>query len=1023
MIKKIFLRSLVVMLCVWSIPLQASTSGKIAGTITDDQTGTPLGGVNVYLEDTRIGSATDLDGFFVMLNVPPGTYNLKVNYVGYAEHTVHDVVVKIDLTTRVDIALKSQIIEGETVVVEADRPAVVQDISNSQMNIEAETIANLPVQTVDQALTLQAGIEMGTQGIIVRGGGADETVFMVDGLSLNDERSNIPYTAVSLNSIKEITIQTGGFNAEYGDARSGLVNVVTREGSKNRYNASVSYMTNKLPGINLIRQKHFGPSLYDPNSYFNRPYMDPEVCWTGTANGNWDDYTRSQYPSFEGWNAISEETMQDEDPSNDLTPLGAKRLFEWQRRRKGDIEKSDYVLDIGFGGPLFPSMISSLNEDLGNARFYLSHYNERNMFVFPLATDSYQEHHTQLKVTSDLSPSMKLVMTGLYGEVTSVSPYDWNPTPTGHVLQGVSEVAGYAHASSLYMPGYYSPTEIYRTMIGAKFTHAINSRTFYDVKLQYKINKYNTYQMATRDTTKKYEPVPGYLVDEAPYGYWGFSDQSIDGTIMGGWMNLGRDKSVNSTTTFELNFSSQLNKRNQVKSGVRVIYNDFDIKSYSESPSKDTWNRSLIYHVFPTRIGAYIQDKLEYEGFIANLGVRFDYSNPNADSYDLQKFDDFFKEGYGNTVENQAPAEDAKTHFNISPRLGVSHPITENSKLYFNYGHFYAEPPSSYRFRLQRENSGFIMYMGNPNLDMEKTVAYELGYEHNVLDIFLFKIAAYYKDITNQIGSVYYTNFNNSVNYGYPENNNYADIRGAEITLSKRVGRWVSGFINYTYDVRTSGYFGLLHYYEDPTIQRNYNRINPKQTRVHPRPYARASLDFHTPDDFGKTFGDFNFFNNWNLNILADWRSGSYATYDPFETGVVDNIQWRDWHNVDMRLSKMLQLKNLGLKFFVDISNVFNVKYMNYAGFSNYNYDFIPYLESLNFSWEKGVEHGDDRVGDYRPANVAYDPLEPNPYNDSEIAARNKKRKEDKSYIDNPDIEALTFLNPRKITLGINIHF
>lgn len=1017
MTKRLFIFFLLFFGYLITYPVTAGTSGKIAGTITDSQTGEPLGGVNVFLEGTRMGSATDFEGYFVILNVPPGKYNLKVNYIGYAEHTVKDVVVKIDLTTRIDIKLKAQIIEGETVVVEADRPVVSRDISNSQMNIEAETIESLPIRTVNQALTLQAGIESGTQGIIVRGGGADETVFMVDGLSLNDERSNIPYTAVSLNSVKEIKVQTGGFNAEYGGARSGLINVVTREGSEKKYNFAFS--VNYSPAAS----KHFGPSIYSPYSYWNRPYMDDAVCWTGTANGEWDEYTRNQYPTFEGWNAKSEETLQDKDPTNDLTPQAAQRLFMWQRRRQGDIDKPDYVLDLGLGGPVIPSVFSGVNKYLGDLRFYLSHYNERNMFIFPLSRDSYKNQYTQLKLTSDISSSIKLVLTGLYGEVSSVSPYQWSPTPTGHVLKGVSEVANYAHASSLYMPGYYSPTDIYRTMIGGKLTHAISNKTYYDLKLQYKINRYNTFQMGSRDTTKKYEPIPGYKVDEAPYGYWPYGAQGIDGMIMGGWMNLGRDKSVNSTTTFELNFSSQFDKRNQIKTGIKFVYNDFDIKSTSESPSKDTWNRSMIYRIYPFRIGAYIQDKLEYEGFIANLGMRLEYSDPNANSYALQQFDEFYKEGFGNSIEEEAPVKEAKSHFHISPRLGVSHPITENSKLYFNYGHFYAEPPSSYRFRVQRENSGFVMYMGNPNLDMEKTVAYELGYEHNLFDILLFKIAAYYKDVTNQIGTVYYTNFNNSVNYGSPQNINYADIRGAEITVTKQVGRWITGFINYTYDVRTSGYFGLRHYYEDPTQQRNYNRINPQQLRVHPQPYARASINFHTPDDFGYEFAGLNPFNNWNLNILADWRAGSYSTYDPYETGVVDNIQWRDWHNVDMRIAKMLKIGDLGLNLYLDITNVFNVKYMNYAGFSSYNYDFIPYLESLNFSWEEGVEHGNDRVGDYRPDDVEYDPLEPNPNNDPDIAARNNKRKDNKSYIDNPDIKSLTFLNPRRVTFGIKIHF
>jgi len=429
----------------------------------------------------------------------------------------------------------------------------------------------------------------------------------------------------------------------------------------------------------------------------------------------------------------------------------------------------------------------------------------------------------------------------------------------------------------------------------------------------------------------------------------------------------------------------------------------------------------MIYRIFPYRIGAYIQDKLEYEGFIANLGLRLDYSNGNTKSYVLDPYDLFYSPQLGDQIEEQAPYEESKSFLSLSPRLGISHPITQNSKLYFNYGHFRSEPFSSYRFRIQR-SAGKVSYMGDPNLEHEKTVAYELGYEHGLLDMFLIKIAAYYKDITNQPGWILYRGLSN-VQYYKATNNNYADIRGFEVTLTKRMGRWLSGFINYTYDVRTSGYFGLLEYNEDPQLQRDYLRRSPVLTRRHPAPFARANLDFHTPDDYGPLWMDFYPLGSWNINLLADWRSGRYETFNPQNLpGIVDDVQWKDWYNVDLRISKMLRTSLVDIQLYIDVTNVFNFKYMSEAGFAD-QYDRRDYLESLNLSWEEGVEHGDDRVGEYRPAGVEYDPLEPNPNNDPEIKARNDERKEKKSYIDMPNITSLTFLNPRDITFGIRINF
>ena len=110
------------------------------------------------------------------------------------------------------------------------------------------------------------------------------------------------------------------------------------------------------------------------------------------------------------------------------------------------------------------------------------------------------------------------------------------------------------------------------------------------------------------------------------------------------------------------------------------------------------------------------------------------------------------------------------------------------------------------------------------------------------------------------------------------------------------------------------------------------------------------------------------------------------------------------------------------MAFILTLTRHSNHKYMSEAGFADRE-DRENYLKSLNFSWETGVEHGDDRVGDYRPIDVAYDPLEPNPNNDPEINARNNKRKENKTYIDMPNISSLTFLNPRRFTFGLRIGF
>ena len=664
---------------------------------------------------------------------------------------------------------------------------------------------------------------------------------------------------------------------------------------------------------------------------------------------------------------------------------------------------------------------------MGKLRFHFSYFSRQNVFVFPLSRDSYNDDVANLKLTSNLSDKMKLTLMGLVGKTQSTSPYNWKTTPTGYVLENTFSVADLTNSSSgdavLFMPGFFSPTDINRTMFGIKINHMLNTDMFYDFTIQYIQNEYNTFQLAERDTSRTNEIIPGYFADEAPYGYWGHSVTGIDGMILGGWMNLGRDQSVNSTTMLKFDLTNQLNLRHQVKTGFQIVVNNYDIKSFTENPSMNTWNRSLEYTATPIRAGFYVQDKLEYEGFIANAGIRFDYIDANSVNYVLEDYDEFYEQGNGDLIENEAPAEDSKSTLKVSPRLGISHPITESSKLYFNYGHFQSEPASSYRFRIQRESNGLVTHIGNPNMIFEQTIAYELGYSQSWKE-YLFNISTYYKDVTDEPNWVYYGNMGRSISYKKAMNNEYEDIRGVEVTLNKKSGKWITGFINYTYMARSYGYFGLTNYYQDPQEQQEYLQLNPYQERPHPLPYWRGNLQFTIPDNYGPlVHGLFRPLGGWKLNILGSYNTGTYATYNPNSIpGVVDNIQWKDRYNVDLKFSKLVTFKSVKAKIFIDISNALNSKFMSSAGFSDY-YDYLDYIQSLNFSWEDGVEKGSDRVGVFRDWNIEYDPLEHNPENSPEIKARNDERKKTKSYIDMPNIKAFTFLNPIKITFGFTLIF
>jgi outer membrane receptor protein involved in Fe transport len=220
-----------IMITIAGVSLLSAQTGKISGVVKDAQTGDPLVAANIVVEGTALGAASDLDGYFAIIGVPPGTHTLRASMLGYAPQRVIDVRVSIDLNTTVNISLSEAVIQGEEVVVVAQRPVVKPDLAASTANISIGEVENLPVTTVSNIVSLQAGV----QGLSIRGGGSDQTDFVLNGLSLRDERNNTPFTSISLLAVEEIQIQTGGFNAEYGNIRSGLANITTKEGSADSY--------------------------------------------------------------------------------------------------------------------------------------------------------------------------------------------------------------------------------------------------------------------------------------------------------------------------------------------------------------------------------------------------------------------------------------------------------------------------------------------------------------------------------------------------------------------------------------------------------------------------------------------------------------------------------------------------------------------------------------------------------------------------------------------------------------------
>lgn len=997
---------------IYSTVIFAGVTGKIAGTVKDAKTGEPLPGVNVVVVGTSMGAATDAHGHYFVIGIPPGTYSVRASMIGYEITTKTQVMVTADRTTPLDFALRPTVIQGASVTVVAKRRIIPMDVSSSQVVSTNKEILQVPLT---QNISKFVGLQGGVQGMNIRGGTVDQTAFMVDGLMLVDNVANKPIMMVNLSSVKEVNIVKGGFNAEYGNIRSGLINVVTKEGNPKTYNGSINFR------ISPPHLKHSGPSLFNKNNFYLRPYLDPAVCWVGTKNGSWSKEMQQQYPEFVGWNAISQKLLSDDDPTNDRTPQESRDLFLWQHRAEGSGalgqkegkygNKPDWLVDASFGGP-----IPIIGKYLGNTSFFGSYRNNWEMFGLPTSRDYYKENSSILKITSHISSSMKLQIEGMYGEIHSVSRYVEGPLSLAGYLTSGSDIfwsplatsSAYHHrgGANLYWPSSLNPFDVYNSMQGISLKHVLSPSTFYDIRISHIRVKYSNLgvdRWRNRKTIRYFGKTP---IDETPYGFDILDKYSMqDGMLKASIGAFCRDWSVVNTLNTKFDLTSQIDRYNQVKVGFVYNYDDLNVHTAKAALYLPSDSYYMKWRYFPSRLGAYAQDKLEFEGMIANVGVRMDYNNPNADWYNVDRYSKYFGKQYRNVFTKLAPRKRAKGHLEFSPRLGVSHPISSNAKLYFNYGHFYSLPVSSDMYRIEYGNSSRgVTFLGNPSAKLPETVAYELGLDYNIANRVLLHLAGYYKDVTDQTGEVEYTNYDGSVDYRTITNDNYADIRGFEVRLDKRFGEWVTGWINYNYMVETDGYIGRQHYFQDQRLQRIEGLHNPYQERPLARPYARANIVVRSPEAWGPSFHNVKPFSSIQMSWLFTWKAGRYETWDPLRTYTLkQNLQWKGRYNFDMKLGKLVRFGKYNLNFYASIQNVFNTKYMEIQGFEN-GTDLINYYRSLHLPMYKGAKYkaagfigGNDKPGDVKS--------------------------KDKPYINMPNRKFLTYLNPRSFFFGLNLDF
>lgn len=724
--------------------LPAYGQGKIAGRVTDGASGEPLPGVNVLVEGTLQGAPTNEDGNYVILNVRPGSYTLVFSFVGFQAKHITDVIVSTGQTTRLDTELDEEVVQGEEIIVRAERPLVQKDLTASKKTVIAEEIDALPVESLFGVLATQAGVSTGASGELhVRGGRSNEISYLVDGLAVsNPFNTNGINTRVAIDAIDELTVISGAFNAEYGKAMSAIVNLVTKEGGDS-YEGSVSvyggdYLTQNddiffLPErINLntrtIEASVSGPLPLGRNLRF-------------LVSGRRDDNDGHLYG------------IRQHLPSDSANFNATPWYYEMHGRPWWDYADSTVVLPDGSvvegGGLAVPSELVPMNP------------NARTNILGKLSVRPTRQTRLEYSYLIDHSDRKSFS----FG-------YRFNPDGTGKQRRR-------SQNHSLH------------------WTHTLGEQAFYTLKLSYALSGYKSFLYE--------DPAdPRYVKDFGSIGGGNVVGFPGNNFLVGG-NQKGHVYEDSESLRGKLDLTRQFGITHEVKVGAEVQSHGlsrenfvvlFDGNRYLEptvepvdNPSHDLYENQRVLE-----LSAYAQDKIEYDNFIINAGLRYERFDPNG-----RYIPDLFNP--------TAELSEAETKNLLLPRIGVSFPITERGIIHFSYGHF-AQMPSLRNLYINPEfefPKGSAPTFGNTNLKPERTVQYEIGLQQQLTDVLAFDLTGYFKNIRDYMALqlVRHSTIAGEDLYNIYLNKAYANVTGITVAVTKRraPGGFLWANVDYTFQI------------------------------------------------------------------------------------------------------------------------------------------------------------------------------------------------------------------------------
>ncbi|MDP1677043.1 MAG: carboxypeptidase-like regulatory domain-containing protein [Bacteroidota bacterium] len=919
---------------IFSIICLAGNAGKISGKVTDKATGEPLISANVIVKGLKIGAATDVNGDYFILNVPPGTYTLTVSMLGYEIINTSNVSIIIDRTTAKNFALVTTLIEGEAVNIVAERPVIEKDLTASEQIVTSKVLENSGVRTIKDVLETQAGIfsdnsnlawQRGSTKGYVRGSSLVQAVYMIDNLSVNSGLVSDNYSGFNTSTIEQISVLTGGYNAEYGEGRSAVVNIVSKEASE------VIHGT-LLGRIRPAGVYHFGRNMY---SNENNDYVSTGInYWTNESqNVNSRFYKMNPDSLLQAW-------RKQTTPNDVLANYANRPEYEYE-------------------GTLYGGLTEQFS-------FLLSGRFKQGVGIFPQAIPYNPEFNVQGYLNFKFSSAVKLRVGGFVGGYESAD-YTASNQNTSEMGQEASWLAPmrideqYARAKfNLFGAPFRQWPELRRwSQLYGKVTHVINDQSLYEVTASYLKDRMDRSDRDHRipDTVWTSDFVsmhPRYTL-QAYYHTW--------------------TKNFSQSYQIKGDYTNQVSKTHNLKTGFTFKSHDFYYENYAAEAKSNRVNEMNVFDGNPYEGNLYAQDKIEFPGLIVNIGIRGDFFNQNRNApkniYDPLAFQvgtPGHVPGEADGIPGNPEREQTKLQIAIAPRLGISHPMSENSVLHFVYGHFYQRPSWTKMFGLPFVNytttwdsvlnpyakqptymDEWQGYYGNPSLGYERTIQYELGVDYNIADIIKLDLTGYYKDASHEASVITgaYSVTHPASKALMVSNSGYSDVRGIETKLDSRFDGMFNFGLSHEMYWSFNGEVGFSRLYEPGSTSINVPK-GLRQGRGAWGNYQRVKgwASFSINKDEGpeivgmKPLSDVNIYSNfW-------WRTGDQYTYHgPGDQSTEpNNMRWFNYYQIDLKVSKGIDIFGLTTEFSLDIKNLLDSKFLRLL----YGDDLIRYIENPN---------------------------------------------------------------------------